>query len=59
MFAVGGNGIGWFGTDRLFRRQKRTTDFTAEVIDGGEHAIMYEKPYYQDFQNRLTDFLNS
>ena len=29
-----------------------------EVIDGGAHVIMYEKPYYRDFQNRLTDFLS-
>ena len=30
-----------------------------EVIDGGAHVIMYEKPYYKDFQNRLISFLNN
>ena len=30
-----------------------------EVIEGGAHVIMYEKPYYKDFQNRLISFLNS
>lgn len=29
-----------------------------EVIEGGAHVIMYEKPYYQEFQKRLTSFLN-
>lgn len=29
-----------------------------EVIEGGAHVIMYEKPYYQEFQNKLTDFLS-
>ena len=29
-----------------------------EVIEGGAHVIMYEKPYYKDFQNRLIVFLN-
>lgn len=30
-----------------------------EVIDGGAHVIMYEKPYYKEFQNKLLSFLNS
>lgn len=29
-----------------------------EVIDGGAHVIMYEKPYYKGFQNKLAEFLN-
>ena len=29
-----------------------------EIIEGGAHVIMYEKPYYQEFQKRLTAFLN-
>jgi pimeloyl-ACP methyl ester carboxylesterase len=29
-----------------------------EVIDGGAHVIMYEKPYYKEFQSRLIAFLN-
>ena len=29
-----------------------------EVIDGGAHVIMYEKPYYREFQNKLIAFLN-
>ena len=29
-----------------------------EVIHGGSHIVMYEKPYYRDFQNRLISFLN-
>lgn len=28
-----------------------------EVIEGGAHVIMYEKPYYLEFQNKLTEFL--
>lgn len=28
------------------------------VIDGGAHVIMYEKPYYQEFQEKLLAFLN-
>ena len=30
-----------------------------EIIEGGAHAVMLEKPYYHDFQNRLIRFLNS
>ncbi|MBQ3285859.1 MAG: alpha/beta fold hydrolase [Ruminococcus sp.] len=29
-----------------------------EVIDGGAHVIMYEKPYYHEFQNKLIAFLD-
>ena len=29
-----------------------------EMIKGGSHMVFIEKPYYQDFQNRLTEFLN-
>lgn len=29
-----------------------------EVIDGGAHVIMYEKPYYREFQSRLINFLD-
>ena len=29
-----------------------------EVIQGSSHIVMYEKPYYRDFQNRLISFLN-
>lgn len=29
-----------------------------EIIEGGAHVIMYEAPYYHDFQRRLTAFLN-
>ena len=29
-----------------------------EVIEGGAHVIMYEKPYYKEFQSKLTAFLN-
>lgn len=28
-----------------------------EVIEGGSHMVYVEKPYYQDFQNRLVRFL--
>lgn len=28
-----------------------------EMIDGGSHVIMIEKPYYHDFQDRLIRFL--
>jgi pimeloyl-ACP methyl ester carboxylesterase len=28
-----------------------------EVIPGGAHVVMYEKPYYHDFQQRLAAFL--
>ena len=28
-----------------------------EIIPGGAHMIMYEKPYYHEFQSRLTAFL--
>ena len=30
-----------------------------EVIEGGAHVIMYEKPYYNEFQKRLIAFLNN
>ena len=30
-----------------------------EMIEGGSHAVMLEKPYYHDFQDRLMRFLNS
>ena len=29
-----------------------------EVINGGAHVIMYEKPYYHEFQEKLIAFLN-
>ncbi len=29
-----------------------------EVIPGGAHVLMYEAPYYHDFQERLSDFLS-
>ena len=29
-----------------------------KVIDGGAHVIMYEKPYYREFQKALAEFLN-
>ena len=29
-----------------------------EVIDGGAHVIMYEKPYYKEFQSKLIAFLD-
>lgn len=29
-----------------------------KIIDGGAHVIMYEKPYYKDFQNKLAEFLS-
>ena len=29
-----------------------------EVIEGGAHVIMYEKPYYHEFQDKLIAFLN-
>ena len=32
---------------------------TLEIIEGGAHVIMYEKPYYQEFQKRLTAFLKA
>lgn len=28
-----------------------------EVIPGGAHVVMYEKPFYHDFQQRLSEFL--
>ena len=28
-----------------------------EVIPGGSHIVMYEKPYYRDFQDRVVRFL--
>ena len=28
-----------------------------EIIEGGAHVIMYEKPYYKDFQNKIAEFL--
>ena len=28
-----------------------------KVIDGGAHVIMYEKPYYKEFQSKLSEFL--
>ena len=28
-----------------------------EVIPGGSHIVMYEKPYYRDFQDKLIHFL--
>lgn len=29
-----------------------------EVIDGGAHVIMYEKPYYREFREKLIAFLD-
>ena len=28
-----------------------------QVIEGGSHIMMYEKPYYRDFQNGIMEFL--
>ena len=28
-----------------------------EIIPGGSHIVMYEKPYYRDFQDRVVRFL--
>ena len=30
-----------------------------EIIEGGSHAVLLEKPYYHDFQDRLIRFLNN
>lgn len=30
-----------------------------EMIEGGSHVVFVEKPYYQDFQNRLIHFLKT
>ena len=30
-----------------------------EMIEGGSHVVMLEKPYYHDFQDRLIRFLNN
>ena len=30
-----------------------------EMIEGGSHAVLLEKPYYHDFQDRLIRFLNN
>ena len=30
-----------------------------EIINGGSHIVMYEAPYYRDFQNSLIRFLDS
>ena len=30
-----------------------------EIITGGSHVVYIEKPFYQDFQNRLLQFLNN
>ena len=30
-----------------------------EMIEGGAHAVMLERPYYHDFQDRLIRFLNN
>ena len=32
-------------------------DSRTKVISGGAHVIMYEKPYYHEFQKELKDFL--
>jgi pimeloyl-ACP methyl ester carboxylesterase len=29
-----------------------------EVIEGGSHAVLVEKPYYHDFQERLIRYLD-
>ena len=29
-----------------------------KIIPGGAHAIMYEKPYYREFQSAVKQFLN-
>ena len=29
-----------------------------QEIEGGSHILMYEKPYYRDFQERVVSFLN-
>ena len=33
------------------------TGSSLEMIEGGAHALMLEKPYYHDFQDRLVRFL--
>ena len=29
-----------------------------KVIPGAAHAMLYEKPFYREFQNTIVDFLN-
>ena len=29
------------------------------MIEGGSHIMMYEKPCYHEFQNRIVEFLSS
>ncbi len=36
---------------------QETQDITFEMIHGGAHVVMFEKPYYKDFQNRIVRFL--
>ena len=30
-----------------------------EVIEGGAHSMMLEKPYHREFQDKIVDFLKS
>lgn len=34
-------------------------DSALEIIDGGSHAVLVEKPYYHDFQDRLIRYLEN
>ena len=46
-------------SDRIDAAIKELPEGSAlEVIKGGSHVVMLEKPYYRDFQERLIQFLN-
>lgn len=44
--------------DYLLSRNGVDLHLDCTVMDGGSHVIMYEKPYYREFQSKLAVFLN-
>ncbi len=41
----------------LYPKEQLPDGLDLEVINGGSHVVMIEKPYYHDFQDRLVRFL--
>ena len=58
LIICGGNDP-YLNYDLISNAQKKLPDGSqTKLISGGAHAVMYEKPYYHEFQNVLKNYLN-
>lgn len=58
LIICGGNDP-YLNYDKIHNAKELLPDGSAvEIIDGGSHVIMIEKPYYHEFRDRLMKFLD-